>query len=128
MSTFFQGRVGVNTDRPDEHLSVHGNVKVTGHLIQPSDRRIKTDFKELDPRKQLENISKLKVYQYSYDNEYAEKEGKTEVERNDTGVIAQELKEVIPDAVKETGDIELSSGTIHGVLGVNKVSSNRAAV
>ena len=43
----FQGRVGVNTDRPDEHLSVHGNVKVTGHMIQPSDRRLKTDFKEV---------------------------------------------------------------------------------
>ena len=66
------------------------------------------------------------MYKYSYENEYAEKEGKSEDERDDTGVIAQELREVMPDAVKETGDIELSSGTIQGVLGVNKVSTTRA--
>ena len=42
-----QGRVGVNTDRPDEALTVHGNVKVTGHVVQPSDRRAKQDITEV---------------------------------------------------------------------------------
>ena len=43
------------------------------------------------------------------------------MERKDTGVIAQELREVLPDAVRETGDVHLSSGVIKDVLGVNKV-------
>ena len=42
-----QGRVGVNTDSPDEALTVHGNVKVMGQLMQPSDRRAKTDIAEV---------------------------------------------------------------------------------
>ena len=46
-----------------------------------------------------------------------------EDEMRDTGVIAQELREVLPDAVRETGDLELSSGVIEGLLGVNKVRS-----
>ncbi|KAF4523938.1 hypothetical protein B566_EDAN011192 [Ephemera danica] len=40
-SVFHAGRVGVNTDRPDEALVVHGNLKLTGHLMQPSDMRVK---------------------------------------------------------------------------------------
>lgn len=43
----FQGRVGVNTDSPDENLTVHGNLKLTGHIIQPSDMRVKEDIQEV---------------------------------------------------------------------------------
>ena len=41
------GRVGVNTDHPDEAVTVHGNVKLTGHVLQTSDMRVKEDFKEV---------------------------------------------------------------------------------
>lgn len=41
------GKVGVNTDRPDEALVVHGNVKLTGHIIQPSDVRIKQHIRKV---------------------------------------------------------------------------------
>lgn len=43
-SVFHAGRVGINTDRPDEALVVHGNVKISGHIIQPSDARAKQDI------------------------------------------------------------------------------------
>lgn len=43
----FKGRVGINTDRPDEALVVHGNMKVTGHIVQPSDARAKTNIEEV---------------------------------------------------------------------------------
>ena len=46
-SVFYAGRVGINTDRPDEALVVHGNLKITGHLVQPSDRRAKEGIKEV---------------------------------------------------------------------------------
>lgn len=45
------GKVGVNTDRPDEALVVHGNVKLTGHIIQPSDVRIKQHIQKVSGRK-----------------------------------------------------------------------------
>ena len=46
-SIYHMGRVGVNTDRPEEALSVHGNIRLTGHLLQPSDRRAKQDIREV---------------------------------------------------------------------------------
>ena len=33
--------MGINTDRPDEALSVHGNIRVTGRVLTPSDQRAK---------------------------------------------------------------------------------------
>ena len=44
---YHMGRVGVNTDHPDEAVTVHGNVKLTGHVLQTSDKRVKEDFKEV---------------------------------------------------------------------------------
>lgn len=45
---YIQGRVGINTDRPDEALVIHGNMKVTGHIVQPSDSRAKTNVVEVN--------------------------------------------------------------------------------
>ena len=43
-------------------------------------------------------------------------------EMKDTGVIAQEVKEVLPDAVRETGDVILPDGNkIDTLQVVNKV-------
>ena len=39
--------MGVNTDRPDEALTVHGNMRVTGHIVQPSDKRAKVDIRKV---------------------------------------------------------------------------------
>ena len=41
---FTQGAVGINTDRPEEALSVHGNVMVTGQVMRPSDVRAKENI------------------------------------------------------------------------------------
>ena len=39
------------------------------------------------------------------------------------GVIAQEVKEILPEAVKDTGDVVFANGkTIENFLVVNKVS------
>ncbi|XP_030878850.1 myelin regulatory factor-like, partial [Leptonychotes weddellii] len=45
-TVFHHGRVGINTDRPDEALVVHGNVKVMGSLMHPSDLRAKEHVQE----------------------------------------------------------------------------------
>jgi hypothetical protein len=46
-TVFHHGRVGINTDRPDEALVVHGNVKVMGSLMHPSDLRAKEQVQEV---------------------------------------------------------------------------------
>ncbi|RWS30196.1 myelin regulatory factor-like protein, partial [Leptotrombidium deliense] len=119
-SIYHAGRVGINTDRPDESLVVHGNVKITGHIVQPSDTRAKTNIEEIDTRKQLENVANMRVVRYKYTPEFASKVGVPECEV-ETGVIAQEVREILPDAVKEAGDVTLSNGeTIENFLVVNK--------
>ncbi|XP_068218449.1 myelin regulatory factor-like protein isoform X3 [Palaemon carinicauda] len=120
-SIYHMGRVGVNTDRPDEALVINGNLKVTGQFLQPSDKRAKKDVEEVDTREQLKNVSNLRVVTYAYKDEFAETAGIRPDEVFDTGVIAQEVKEVIPDAVKTTGDLTLSNGDkIDNFLFVNK--------
>ncbi|XP_066974389.1 myelin regulatory factor isoform X6 [Macrobrachium rosenbergii] len=120
-SIYHMGRVGVNTDRPDEALVINGNLKVTGQFLQPSDKRAKKDVAEVDTREQLKNVSNLRVVTYAYKDEFAETAGIRPDEVFDTGVIAQEVKEVIPDAVKTTGDLTLSNGDkIDNFLFVNK--------
>lgn len=45
--------MGINTDRPDEALVVHGNVKVMGSLMHPSDLRAKEHVQEVGKRSWL---------------------------------------------------------------------------
>lgn len=49
-SVYHHGRVGVNTDRPDEALVVHGNLKVMGSVVHPSDIRAKENVQEVRAR------------------------------------------------------------------------------
>jgi hypothetical protein len=76
----------------------------------------------LDSRDQLKRIAALKLYDYKYKKAFAEYAGISEDELKDTGVLAQEVSEVLPDAVKETGDVVLNDGEkIDNFLVVNKV-------
>ena len=65
----------------------------------------------------------MKIYRYEYKEEYAEHAGIPLEKRQDAGVLAQEIMDVLPDAVQSTGDVRLSNGgTIDNFLVVNKVS------
>ncbi|XP_011684801.1 PREDICTED: myelin regulatory factor-like protein isoform X1 [Wasmannia auropunctata] len=119
-SVYHAGRVGINTDRPDEALVVHGNMKVTGHIVQPSDVRAKQSVQEVDTREQLRNVQQLRVVRYRYAPEFAQHSG-LDVKQEDTGVIAQEVQQILPEAVLPAGDIVLPNGQrIENFLVVNK--------
>ena len=60
----YHGTVGINTDNPQEALTVHGNALITGTVLKPSDQRIKENIQPVDPSKQLENIQNLRIYDY----------------------------------------------------------------
>jgi len=76
----------------------------------------------VDTREQLENITQLRVVSYRYDDQFANAAGLPIDQRTDTGLLAQELHCILPDAVLETGDVMLPNGeTIPNLLVVNKV-------
>ncbi|KAM8939192.1 myelin regulatory factor [Pelodytes ibericus] len=118
-TVFHHGRIGINTERPDEALVVHGNVKVMGSLLHPSDIRAKEAIEEVDTTEQLKRISQMRLVHYHYKPEFASTVGLEDT--GETGVIAQEVQEILPDAVKESGDVVCANGeTIENFLVVNK--------
>nr|XP_023681588.1 myelin regulatory factor-like protein [Paramormyrops kingsleyae]XP_023681597.1 myelin regulatory factor-like protein [Paramormyrops kingsleyae]XP_023681606.1 myelin regulatory factor-like protein [Paramormyrops kingsleyae] len=102
------GRVGINTDAPDEALVVCGNVKVMGTVMHPSDQRAKENVQEVDSNEQLKRIAQMRIVEYDYKPEFATKMGINQV--HETGIIAQEVKELLPSAVREVGDVVCSDG------------------
>ncbi|GFR01934.1 myelin regulatory factor, partial [Trichonephila clavata] len=78
-------------------------------------------FHNLDTREQLRNVSNLRIVHYRYLPEFGEGVGLSSM--GDTGVIAQEVQHILPEAVREAGDVRLQDGhVIEKLLVVNKVS------
>lgn len=102
----FNGQVAIGTDKPvdDAKLSVMGNIVATGNISRPSDRRVKEDISAMDTRTAMDRISQMRVVEFSYKPEIAKQWGLTEENRHRVGVIAQELAEVLPDAVRDNGE------------------------
>jgi hypothetical protein len=121
-SVVHYGLVGINDQNPTEALSVHGNIQVTGQVLQPSDRRIKQNFQPKDGKQQLENIKRMTLYEYDLKKEWEQVSGQDRGDRPEVGVIAQEMAEILPDAVIATGrDVELADGQmVNNLLVVNK--------
>ncbi|KAM9771881.1 myelin regulatory factor-like protein isoform 9-T12 [Syngnathus typhle] len=114
------GRVGINTDAPDEALVVCGNATVMGRVMQPSDGRAKSNIREVDGEEQLRRITRMRLVEFDYKPEFASKMGIKHTHQ--TGVLAQEVKELLPSAVKEVGDITCHGGhRIDNFLMVDKV-------
>ncbi|XP_029351538.1 myelin regulatory factor-like protein [Echeneis naucrates] len=114
-----QGRVGINTDSPDEALVVCGNAKVMGAIMQPSDCRVKDNIQEADSEQQLKRITQMRIVEFDYKPEFASTVGMDHTHQ--TGIIAQEVKELLPSAVMEVGDITCLNGEkIQNFLMVDK--------
>ncbi|XP_065512676.1 myelin regulatory factor-like protein [Caloenas nicobarica] len=118
-TTVYHGRVGINTDAPDEALVVCGNAKVMGRVMHPSDSRAKQNIREVDTNEQLRRITQMRLVEYDYKPEFASVMGIKNT--HETGIIAQELKELLPQAVKEVGDVACDGGEkIENFLMVDK--------
>lgn len=72
-------------------------------MTYPSDIRLKEGITEKEAREALENLCKLRVVDYFYKPEIAEKWGLSEEQRKKTGLIAQELAAVSNYWVKSEG-------------------------
>lgn len=84
----------------------------------------------MDTREAMERLAKIRLVNYSYKPEIAEQWGLTEEERHRVGVIAQELAEIMPDAVKDNGefltvdDTRIFYDTVAAQQQLHKVSGN----
>ncbi|KFV09962.1 Myelin regulatory factor-like, partial [Pterocles gutturalis] len=118
-TTVYHGRVGINTDAPDEALVVCGNAKVMGRVMHPSDSRAKQNIREVDTNEQLKRITQMRLVEYDYKPEFASVMGIKNT--HETGIIAQEVKELLPEAVREVGDVACNDGEkIENFLMVDK--------
>lgn len=114
------GAVGINTDKPTEALTVHGNIRLTGSVMQTSDERVKEHVVPADTRQQLDNVRQLNLYHYSLKPAWAEVAGRQPDDRAETGVLAQELQVVLPDAVRTNGPVDFGGEHLDELLVVNK--------
>jgi hypothetical protein len=85
-------------------ISCSGNITTTGNItaFDGSDKRLKHNItKIINP---IEKLAKINGYTFTWNDDYYEKQNKDLFKKNDIGVIAQEIKEIIPEAVHEKDD------------------------
>lgn len=115
----YMGNVGINIERPEHAtLAVGGNVLVSGTLNHYSDKRVKDNISIADCAEELQKVKQLNLYNYAYTDEFCDYSNIEQPEQ--FGVIAQEVQNILPDAVRNNGAASLESGKIENVLTVNK--------
>lgn len=87
-------------------LDTDGNLEATSDITAFSDRRLKTDLKQIDNA--LDKVSALTGYTYT----------RTDTGAKQTGLIAQDLQQVLPEAVHENADgiLSVAYGNTVGLL------------
>jgi hypothetical protein len=103
-------RVGVGRTPAAYALEVEGDASktVAGSWLANSDARIKTDVRTIEGA--LETLAKLRPVAFRYTAEHRAKHPSI-ADRDYNNFIAQEYREVFPDAVKEDGEGLLSVDT-----------------
>ncbi|KAL5248655.1 hypothetical protein ACHWQZ_G017741 [Mnemiopsis leidyi] len=115
----YMGNVGINIERPDHAtLAVGGNVLVSGTLNHYSDKRVKENISIANCHEELQKVKQLNLYNYSYTDEFCDYSNIDQPQQ--FGVLAQEVQNILPDAVRNNGPANLESGKIENVLTVNK--------
>jgi hypothetical protein len=92
------GRVGVGTTNPGYKLDVNGDIYATGNITAYSDKRAKSDIQKIENA--LDKIDQLNGYTFTMND------------KRYTGVIAQEVLPVLPEAV--TGSEETNYAVAYG--------------
>jgi hypothetical protein len=119
------GYFGINTATPSENLEVNGGTRVTslgvgtassgttGEIratnditaFYSSDIRFKENIKTIDNA--LDKVKRINGVYFDWNDDYITKHGGIDgyfVRKNDIGVIAQEVKEVLPEIVGQRDD------------------------
>lgn len=101
------GRVGIGTTSPNALLHVNGDIHNAGGVVT-SDKKLKSDIRSFDYG--LDAILKIEPVFFKYN-------GKADIvsDRTHVGVIAQDMRKVIPEIVEEWEFVK------HDVANQNKV-------
>lgn len=98
--TLSNGNVGIKTDNPSTDLAVNGSICYTGSIGACSDLRYKRDVRTLEHA--LDKVTRLRGVSFDWkQNDYPEMNFP---DQEQIGLIAQEVKEVVPQVVSETND------------------------
>jgi hypothetical protein len=98
-------RIGIGTSSPTEKLHVVGNILASGNITAYSDLRLKTDLQPIPDA--LVKVQSLTGYTYT----------RIDSGERHTGVVAQDVQKVLPEAVNDTGEhLSVAYGNMVGLL------------
>ncbi len=98
------GRVGIGTTTPSELLNVAGNILASGTITQNSDLRFKTNVVDLEDA--LAKVLKLRGVEFDWRrDEFPDQQFS---DARQVGLIAQEVRTVVPEIVAQGSDGYLS--------------------
>ena len=97
-------RVGIRNTAPSYELDVIGTIRATVDILVNSDKRLKTNVKQIENA--LDKVSKINGYTYIHEN------------KESTGCMAQEVLDVLPEVVKGSEDTtySIAYGNMIGLL------------
>jgi hypothetical protein len=98
------GNVGIGTTSPSEKLNVSGNILASGNITAYSDIKLKKNIITIDNA--LDKVSMMRGVMYT----------RKDTGVRGTGVIAQEIQEILPEVVHNGEYLSVSYGNIVGVL------------
>lgn len=93
-------------------LDVSGNIRNSGNVITTSDARLKTDLERIT--NSLDRLDAINGYTYMKQGQ-----GQGQSWRRDTGLIAQEVQRILPEAVdinETTGILSIAYGNMMGLV------------
>ena len=100
----YGGNVGIGTATPSEKLNVSGNILASGNITAYSDIKLKTNITTIDNA--LDKVSRMRGVMFT----------RKDTGAKGTGVIAQEMQEVLPEVVQDGETLSVAYGNIVGVL------------
>lgn len=109
--TFTNGRVGIGTNAPSTALHVNGAIVATGDVqgFFTSDKYFKKNIKPVEEGFGLSVLDKLDVKEFDWDQQRTQKsEFVLDKVGHDVGLIAQEVREVLPFFVQQRPDKRLA--------------------
>lgn len=105
------GNFGIGTSTPTVRLDVAGDAHATD-FVATSDMRFKEEVTPIDGA--LDKVMRLQGVYFKWNSHYRDVLKRSNTKRRQVGVIAQQVREVLPEVVSEWGD---ESGG--GYLGVD---------
>lgn len=98
--------ISIYTNNTNYQVHIHSSLRVDGNILTPSDIRFKSNIVKIDNA--LDKL--LSINGYTFMNNL--------INKKQTGLIAQELIKVLPEAVEEdiNGYLNISYGNVIGLL------------